>query len=94
MRRQREQHYASHYHWIQLHFYPGLLAKLIKTGQQWSLILTPSHQTGSQKFQTQCGMSLAYLLLFFLDLDQVVAVVMAGGNIELPLLGVPVLIPF
>lgn len=30
MERQWEQHYASHYHWIQLHFYPGLLAKLIK----------------------------------------------------------------
>lgn len=39
MKRQREQHYASHYHWIQLHFYPGPLAKLIKTGQQWNTIL-------------------------------------------------------
>lgn len=53
--------------------------------------LTPNRIS---EIQTQCGMSLAYLLLFFLDLDQVVAVVMAGGNIELPLLGAPVLIPF
>lgn len=44
--RQREQRRASHYHSIQLHFYPEQLAKLIKTGQQWSHI--PLHAANSE----------------------------------------------
>lgn len=62
IRRQREQHYASHYHSIQLHFYPGLLAKLIITGQQWSHIL-PHGKQELRNFSVSlslCGMSLAW----------------------------------
>lgn len=86
-RRQREQHYASHYHWIQLLFYSGLLAKLIKTGQQCSLVVTSSHQKGTRIFlcQTLCWMSLIYIYIFFSSshiLEQVVAAVMPRGDCD------------
>lgn len=79
MRRQREQHYASHYHWIQLHFYPGLLAKLIKTGQQWSPILPHSKQE-ARNFSVRPGVESRWHV-FVSDPGTIVA----GGNLELPL---------
>lgn len=68
-------------------FYPGLPAKLIKTGQQCRLIVTSWHQKGAQILlcQTLCECHSCFLLLLLLRFLNNVAAVMPAGDWELPL---------